>query len=176
MFVRIKEIKGKPYLYLVENKWTKGKVKQVVKKYIGRVFDFKKEKNNKNFFEFYSISNVNSYVRGKNKEDIVKDLVAHELFNHGFIAKGKNKWIFEKIVVDLSNLSVNIKKRETALKLNEGHLYSDGLKKIVAFKPGRDKEKSGLELAEMFANAGITVPQEVFIGLIMGKGFTQVIE
>ena len=37
MFVRAKTVKGKKYGYLVENTWKRGKVKQVVKKYLGRV-------------------------------------------------------------------------------------------------------------------------------------------
>jgi hypothetical protein len=37
MFIRAKSVKGKKYAYLVENIWKKGKVKQVVKKYIGKI-------------------------------------------------------------------------------------------------------------------------------------------
>lgn len=175
MFVRVKNIKGKPYLYLVENRWEKGKVKQAVKKYIGRIFELDKV-NTKNFYEFFSINNINVYVRSMTRDDIVKDLVALELYKHGFSEKTSGKWKRDRIVVDLNTASVKIKKRQTAIKLNEGYLYSDILKELIEFKPGRDKEESGRELAELFFNAGISVPEEVFVGLVMGKSFTQVRE
>ncbi|MBW3003221.1 hypothetical protein KY328_03740 [Candidatus Woesearchaeota archaeon] len=175
MFVRVKSIKGKPYLYLVENKWVKGKVRQAVKKYIGRVFDVKKV-HSKDFFEFFSVGNVNTYVRTRSRDDIVKDLVALELFNHGFVEKSEGKWRLDNVLVNLNDCSIKIKKREAALKLNEGYLHSEMLKELLEFKPGRDKEISGVELAEMFVSAGVAVPQEVFVGLIMGKGFTQEVE
>lgn len=175
MFVRVKDIKGKPYLYLVENKWCKGKVKQIVKKYIGRVFEPEKVKN-ENFFEFYNITNVNTYIRNKNNEEIIKDIVALELSNHGFTEKSKGKWKDDTVSVDLNSMSVRIKKRDTALKLNQGYFHEDVLKELANFKSGRDKELSGKELAEIFYSAGLTVPQEIFIGLVMGKGFTQVVE
>ncbi len=40
MFIRKKKIKGKEYAYLVENKYINGRVKQKVKRYLGKVFRF----------------------------------------------------------------------------------------------------------------------------------------
>lgn len=42
-FKRIKKINGNLYLYLVENTWVNGKVKQKTLKYCGRVDPYKKE-------------------------------------------------------------------------------------------------------------------------------------
>jgi len=170
MFARIKTIKGNPYLYLVENTWVKGKVRQKVKKYIGRVQEPSKVLD-LDFFEFFKIDNPNNYVKSKSREDVIKDISAFNLANYGFTESNKNKWKFSNVTVDLNNLSVKIKKRDTAIKLNDGFFYNEIIKDIIEFKPGRDKEKSGMELAELFVCAGLNIPQEIFVYLIMGKNF-----
>ena len=170
MFGRVKKIKGKPYLYIVENKWRKGKVRQVVKKYLGRVFELEKM-NNKDFFGFFSINKINDYLKAKSRAEIMKDLITLELFNHGFREKSKNKLKWGKITVDLGNRKIKIKKRNAVLKLNEGYLYEDIMKRLLEFSPKKNKEKSGMELAQDFADSGISVPQEIFVGLVMGKSF-----
>ena len=133
MFARVKTIKGNPYLYLVENNWVKGKVKQVVKKYLGRVFVPAKREDSEDvdFFEMHNVSDVGKYFKSHSREEIVRDVIRFELVKHNFEVKSKNRLAWENVIVDLKNFNVRIKKRDTALKLNEGYLYSEIIKEVT---------------------------------------------
>ena len=68
-FIRTKKIKGAEYAYIVENKWRKrrkNKVKQIMSKYLGRVFRFDRV-SVLDFFEFYKIEDINKYLIEKSK-------------------------------------------------------------------------------------------------------------
>ena len=68
VFIRLKNINGKQYAYLVENKWYKRKFKskskgprQKVSKYLGRVYNFEKVID-KDFLGFKEIDNMEDYL------------------------------------------------------------------------------------------------------------------
>lgn len=162
-FIRTKNIAGKEYAYLVENKWYKrrhkGKNKgprQKVSKYLGRVYRFNKEKD-LDFFSFKNINNLEQYLRNNsnNKNQIFRDLVEWELFRHGI-----NK---EEFTINFSNKKILNGKREVSLRINEGFLNSFTLGRL--FNP---KSGESYYLAKCFIEAGIEIPKEVFVGIFGG--------
>ena len=54
--------------------------------------------------------------------------------------------------------------RNVVAKINEGFLCGFTLKRILAFKKSEEIEEDSVELAKAFVEAGISVPQDVFIG------------
>ena len=162
-FIRTKNIAGKEYAYLVENKWYKrrhkGKNKgprQKVSKYLGRVYRFNKEKD-LDFFSFKNINNLEQYLRNNsnNKNQIFRDLVEWELFRHGI-----NK---EEFTINFSNKKILNGKREVSLRINEGFLNSCTLGRLFNLKSGES-----YYLAKCFIEAGIEIPKEVFVGVFGG--------
>ena len=164
-FIRTKNIAGKEYAYLVENKWYKrrhkGKNKgprQKVSKYLGRVYRFNKEKDI-DFFSFKNIDNLEQYLKNNsnNKNQIFRDLVEWELFRHGI-----NK---EEFTIDFSNKKIINKNnnKEVSLRMNEGFLNSFTLNRLFNLKAG-----DSYYLAKGFVGAGIDIPKEVFVG-VFGK-------
>ena len=161
-FIRTKKIKGAEYAYIVENKWKRKKTKQKSKKYLGRVYRFDRV-NMMDFYEFYDIADVKSYLKEKSKEDIVDDLLKLEMFNYGF-KENKGVWSREGCFFDLKRKKVyNEKGNSIALALNEGFLTSYALRKLISFKAYY--EEDGYDFAKMFIEAGIAVPKDVFVGV-----------
>jgi hypothetical protein len=164
-FIRTKKIKGGEYAYIVENKWRKrkkNKVRQKTNKYLGRVFRFDRA-SVVDFFEFYKIEDVNKYLEEKDKYEILYDLIKLELYNHGFDEKDgllKN----DRCCFDLNEKRVRSEKtKKIAIAMNEGFLTNYAIKKILKFE-AFDEEEDGYLLAKMFVEAGINIPQEVFVG------------
>lgn len=165
MFIRTKKVKDYEYAYIVANKWKKGKVKQKTKKYLGRVHRF--EKISKiDFFKFFNIRNIDSYLKNSSKYKIMKELIQLELHNHGFQKYG-DIWQNKQCYVDITNLRIfNNKGKNIALAFNEGFLTNHTLRQIMKIKP--QAEEDVYKLAKAFVEAGINIPKEVFIG-IYGK-------
>lgn len=164
-FIRTKKIKGKEYAYIVENKWRKrrkNKVKQIMSKYLGRVYRFDRA-GVVDFFEFYKIEDVNNYIDSKSKYDILYDLIRLELANHGF-EKDSEKLVKEECYFDLKEKRVRTaRSKKVAIAMNEGFLTNYAIKKILRFE-AFDEEEDGYLLAKMFVEAGINIPKEIFIG------------
>ena len=165
MFLRIKKINKIQYAYLVDNRWykrrTKGRGKgprQKVKKYLGRVYSFDKVED-KHFFDFKNIGNIEEYIKNNEKNDIIKDLVELELFKHK---------IGKEFLINFDDKKVLKGNKEVSLAINEGFLNSYTLARLLDFKFEHDAEKAGLDFAKYFVEAGIEVPKEVFVG-IFGK-------
>lgn len=155
MFFRIKKIKGKEYMYIVENSWNRKGSRQKVKGYIGRVYRFGL-KNNVGFSEYIN-QNIQDYIENNTKNKVMSDLVEWELFKFGI---DKNEF-----AIDLTNTILQKNRRNVALLLNEGFMCSRTLKNLLEFKAERDEEEDGYRFARCFVEAGIKVPQEVFVGL-----------
>ena len=155
-FFRIKKIKGKEYAYVVENEWHKKGSRQKVKGYLGRAYRFDL-KNNADFSGYFKIEDVPNYVESNNKSKIINDLVEWELFKFS-ISK-------EEFSIDLSNIKIQKNKRHVALLINDGFMCNLTLKNLLEFKPEGDEQADGYRLAKAFVEAGIEVPQEVFVGL-----------
>lgn len=168
-FVRIKKIKGKEYGYLVQNKWKRSKVnkgkktsKQKVKAYLGRAYKLDRVMD-KDFWQTID-SDPETYLKMATKDKILHDLIRFELMRHGFVNINE-KWIKEGVEVDINKKKIkNENKSKCVLKINEGHLCGYRMRKLFNYEAEGDVEESGLELAKLFIESGIDVPQEVFIG------------
>lgn len=163
VFFRIKKIKGKEYGYIVENEWKRKGSRQKVKGYIGRVYRLNL-KNDISFHEFMKIQNIEEYTNNNQKNKIISDLIEWEFLKHDI-----NK---EEFSMDLSNIKIQKNKKSVALMLNEGFMCSLTLKNLLEFRL-EDEQTDGYRLARAFVEAGIKVPQEVFIGLF-GKLYKSV--
>ena len=156
MFFRIKKIKGKEYAYAVENKWKKKGSRQKVKGYLGRVYRFNL-KNDINFLQFKKIENAEKYVIENDFKKIINDLIEWELFKQDI---GRNKF-----AIDLNGLKVRQNEKNAVLLINEGFMCNLTLNNIFEFRPEGDEANDGYKLARAFVEAGIKVPQDIFIGL-----------
>lgn len=159
-FIRTKKIDGKEYAYLVENRWYKRKHKgknkgprQRVNKYLGRVYSFNKTENI-DFFTFKEINNLEQYLKNNsnNKNQVFRDLTEWELFRHNI-----NK---EEFTIDFSNKIIMKGNKKVSLRMNEGFLNSFTLARLFNLKSG-----DSYYLAKCFIEAGIEIPQEVFVGV-----------
>ena len=158
-FFRIKKIKGKEYAYLVENEWNRKGSRQKVKGYIGRAYRFDL-KSNVDFWEFLKIEDVQDYIEKNNKNKIINDLLEWELFKFG-VSK-------DEFSIDLSNLKIQKNKKGVALFINDGFMCNLTLKNLLEFKAEGDEQNDGYRLARAFVEAGIKVPQDVFVS-VFGK-------
>jgi hypothetical protein len=145
-FIRIKKIKGYEYAYLVENIWRKRKkgARQKVRQFLGRIY----KPELKNDMEF---SKEEEYVKNNSFRQIVKDLIEYELLKHGV----------RDFFVDFDKGFVLRNNRKAALQINEGFLCNYTLKNLINFK--LEGEEAGYGLANVFVEAGIKVPQELFV-------------
>lgn len=167
MFIRTKRIKGNDYAYLVRNVWRKRPKsgergsRQKVSKYLGRIYRFEDIYHN-SFVEFYKIKDIkdfNKYIDNKSKKDIIKDLIKIGLINIGFKEQGR-LLVNDDLKFDIDNLTFSDK---AVIEMNEGFLCKDTVSKIINFKAG-DEEREGYNLANAFVEAGLKVPEEVFVG------------
>ena len=152
-FFRVKKIKGKEYAYIVENKWKKGRSRQKVKGYMGRVYRFNLV-NNVEFSQFKNIEDVQEYVKNNDKKKIINDMVEWELFKFGI----KENFLVNDAKVQKGNKNVDF-------FINDGFMCNYTLKNIIEFKSEGDEQSDGYRLARAFVEAGIKVPQEVFVGV-----------
>ena len=155
-FVRIKKIKGKEYAYIVENKWKSKSSRQKVKGYLGRVYRFEL-KNLIDFLQFVKTENAEKYVNENDASKIIKDLIEWEFFKFNVDR--------QKFSVDLTNKIIQIHNKNTVLLINEGFMCNLTLKNLLEFESKNNEEDNGYRLARSFVEAGIRVPQEIFVGL-----------
>ena len=155
-FLRIKKIKNKEYAYVVENSWKRKGSRQKVKGYLGRVHKFE-FKNNVGFPEYLNIVNLQSYIENNQKNRIVHDLMEWEFFKFGI---SKNDFD-----VNLEKCSISKNRKNAVLMINDGYLCSLTLKNLIEFKPEGEEQQDGYRFARAFVEAGIKVPQEIFVAL-----------
>ena len=154
-FFRIKKINGKEYGYIVDNKWEHKGSRQKVRAYLGRIHKLDL-KNNIEFFEFNKIKDTQQYITSNSPARIIRDLLEWEIFKFG-ISK-------EEFFIDFDSRKIKKSNRECALFVNEGFICGHTLKNLIEFKPeGNDSD--GYRLASAFVEAGIKVPQEIFVGI-----------
>ena len=156
MFFRIKKIKGKEYAYIVENEWKRKGSRQKVKGYLGRVYRFE-AKNNVDFLQFMKILSPESYISNNDSNNILKDLIEWELFKFDVSA--------QNFLIGLGNLKIQKNEKDVVLLINDGFMCSLTLKNLIGFKVSGDEQSDGYRLARAFVEAGIKVPQEIFVGL-----------
>ena len=155
-FFRLKKIKGKEYAYIVENEWHSKGRRQKVKDYIGRAYRFDTTKND-DFLAFMKIVDSEDYINQKDKKGIIKDLVKWELYKFGVDN--------QEFSIDLNNIKIQKKNKNAVLMINEGFMCELTLKNLLEFKAEGDEQLDGYRFARAFVEAGIKVPQEIFVGL-----------
>lgn len=155
VFFRIKKIKDKDYAYIVENHWKTNGSRQKVKGYIGRIYRFNLV-NNVDFLEYLKIENIQNYIENNDKNKIINDLIKWELFKFGISN--------QEFSIDLNNIKIQKNNKDVVFLINEGFMCSLTLKNLLKFKPS-DEQIDGYRLARAFVEAGIKVPQEIFVGL-----------
>ncbi|MBI2659240.1 hypothetical protein HYX05_04050 [Candidatus Woesearchaeota archaeon] len=163
-FFRIKKIKGKEYAYVVENEWKRKGSRQKVKGYLGRAYRLDL-KNNVDFLEFLKTENFQNYVESSEKNKIISDLIEWELYRFG-----ADKNIFS---INLNNKKIQKSNKDVVFLINDGFMCSFTLKNLLEFGIENDEQADGYRFARAFVEAGIKVPQEIFIGLF-GKLYKNV--
>lgn len=156
MFFRIKKIKGREYAYVVENEWGRKGSRQRVKGYLGRVYRLSLS-DNVDFLSFIKINALEDYISNNEKNKIINDLIEWELFRFDI-----NK---EEFLIDLNNKKIQKNKKNVVLLINDGFMCNLTLKNLLDFKTEGDEQTDGYRLARAFVEAGIKVPQEVFVGI-----------
>lgn len=156
MFVRVKKIKGKEYGYLVENQWQNSTAKQTVKEYLGRIHRQ----------ERVSEPEI-SIEEGQEFSEAVKAIVIDELKSYGFTSYhgSRHEYVKDELIVDLKEGKVYRKGKSVLLGIKQGHLCNHTLKQLLEFKPSERKDKTIYQLANSLVQAGIDVPQELFVAL-----------
>jgi hypothetical protein len=164
VYLRIKKIKGKEYAYLVKSKLRKSGPRQKVKAYLGRVYRLSKEKG----LDFWGSVNAEqeSYLRLASKEKMLHDLIRFELLKHGFVNDPgtSNIWVKGSIRINIEKRRIlNGTNSDCVLAINEGYLCGSKIKRLLNYERKNGVEESGYELAKLFVDSGIDIPQELFI-------------
>ncbi len=154
-FVRIKTVQRNKYAYLVENKWTNKGARQSCRKYIGRVFSLEK------------VSDCSERIdipKGNNKKELLEYILALTLKEHGFTQK-ESVFKHKSLIVDINKLEVMQKNgKPAAIALNEGILCTETLSRIITSEKS-EEETEGYSLAKCCVEAGLSVPEKLFIAL-----------
>lgn len=151
MFVRVKNIKGKKYAYLVENEWTPWGSRQRVAKYLGKMQPLTR-------YSEHTTTLPSGY------KESVTALVISELKNHGFVHEG-DVLKSEAISVHLGEKKVTLGAKNVALQLNEGFLCDHTLTQLLAFTPEERPDVTAKKLANTTLEAGLKLSQEQFLHL-----------
>lgn len=149
-----KSKKSYVYAYIAEIRRKKGKPKQKIVKYLGRVYIFPKKENKE------AIININGSL-----EDIFSSLIKTELQNHDF-KELKEKLVKEDIEIDLKHATIIHSQtgKKVCLKLNEGILCEETMKNLIEFNPPKQTMK---EISKYFARriveCGLNAPEGTLI-------------
>jgi hypothetical protein len=184
-YIRVKKIgkKGKnSYAYIVENRWKKrvGKgskkgARQKVKGYLGKVHEFSRV-GDREFMSHFNVKDVKAHFDEHGREKVIKDLVRLELINHGFLENG-DFYASGDLAVYISDKDFFIKNlreekdRKMVIGMNEGFLCKETFEKLLGFKGKGDPKEVGLSLGNALLEAGLRVPNEVFVEM-----FNRVVE
>jgi hypothetical protein len=167
MFIRIKKIKGLEYAYLVKSVWKDKTASQKVVSYLGKVYIL--SKTNTTSFETFCQQEKKD-IENADLKTIIKTLMEWTLWQHSFTKDPliQKKWLLEngKIVGDPEKLKITSGKKEITLKINEGYMNSFTIKELLNIQLSKKTEEqrhAATLLANAFVNAGIQVPQNIFI-------------
>jgi hypothetical protein len=162
-FVRAKTIKGQKYAYFVQNKWVKGKVKQVTKKYLGKIIFLEPEKDSEEII----------LDAKKTKKQLILDILRHTFYKYGFIDHTrKNAVLKGSLEVHLSSGSITDTGKNVVLQLNDRYVYPALLLSLLDFyQPEAEDERPGTRLAKVFSDAGIAITPDQFV-LLYKKIYT----
>jgi hypothetical protein len=178
-YIRVKKIgKKNRYAYLVENKWkkrvrkgSKKGARQKVKGYLGKVHEFSRI-GEREFLSHFNVKDIKIHFDENGIGKIVKDLVRVELMNHGFEETG-DFYANGDLAVYISNKDFFIKNlkeekdRKLVIGMNEGFLCKETFNKLINFKAKGDEKEVGLQLGNTLLEAGLKVPQEIFVEMFV---------
>lgn len=153
-FVRVKNIKGNPYAYLVENKWgTKGS-RQRVTAYLGHVITLHGVQSAP------APNMMGAYI------SCVDEVIAWQLIRLGFRNNGKTL-TKSSMSYDPATLSFTRKgfPARLVIKHHQGYLCTETLTRLKAFTPHGADEAAGIALARAVVDAGLDPPKEIFVAL-----------
>jgi hypothetical protein len=169
MYIRKKAIRNKKtgavyhYAYVVENRWRKKGARQKVKHYLGKVYSFPLAFP----IEFFAHCKVEEgkeeWLKALTAKQLIQKLVEWELARHKV----------EGIELDRELGTISKERKPASIEMGEGMLNSYTLKQLLFFVAEGDEEQDGYRLAKAFVEAGIQVPQEVFIAVfskVMERG------
>ena len=155
MFIRIKKIKGNEYAYLVRNKWTKQGPRQISKKYLGRVLELDRVKD-----EPYNDLSILS----KTRREVLREIYKNELSSFNFKETGSHTMKLGKLTARLGEFAVYEDDKERVIKNRDGYLASSYLQKILRYYPKRKSfEKDSIEFAKLIVNSGLSLDKEFFV-------------
>ncbi len=151
MFIRLKNIKGKNYAYLVSNSWTGKGARQKVAGYLGKVHKPEKA-GSKGLNEYMGIEDADAYFNSKSYQEIIDDLLKLELHNHKaddafFVAGHELKTLMGKSAV---------------MQANQGFICGQTIKPLKEYRADED---DGTLLANLVTAAGLNIEKEHFIML-----------
>lgn len=156
MFVRAKSVKGKRYAYFVVNEWKKGKVKQRVKKYLGKIFDAPPKSVD------ISVPEIDF---SRSSKECIRDIIAYEFLQRGFIRK-RETLINGDLKISFASSSITKEGKEVVLFINDHFLHRRLLDDVQDFfQPESQEETPGKRLAQAFSDAGIPIAKEWFVQL-----------
>jgi hypothetical protein len=154
-FVRVKKIKGTAYGYLVENTWTSKGSRQKVKAYLGRIITPAK-----------TAELPAPDLSALSFSDSIKAVAKWTLLSHGFQEGAQSMLMHGTVLADLQDCKVINKTNPAVIAMHEGFLCQHTLQDAVGFIPsGNTEETVGKELANVLLEAGLSVPNEVFVQL-----------
>ena len=137
MFIRAKSVKGKKYAYLVENIWKKGKVKQVVKKYVGKIIPLSESSEYADPVIDFSLP----------LKQVLQKIIAAEFLSRGFIQGRGEVYKYEDIALNLTKGTIKQAEKSVVLFLNGRYLYPKLLRELLDFfAPESDDEVKGKNL------------------------------
>lgn len=153
-FVRIKQIKGHPYAYLVENFWTGESSRQKVSQYLGKVM------------EFPCVSSAPAPNMNGSYTECLDELIIWQFTRMGFTRKG-NVLSKGKTSFDVSRRGFFRKDKQVnvVIKNGEGFICAPTIKELYEFQAHGEDSQIGLALAKAIVNSGIEVPKELFVAL-----------
>jgi len=151
MFVRVKNIKGKKYAYLVENEWTPWGSRQRVAKYLGKAHPLTRYQDERSQLPL-------------GYPETIRALVAQELKNHGFLHEN-DTLRSDAISIHLTQRTVKQGTKNATLQLNEGFLCDHTLTQLFAFEPADRPDITAKKLANTVLEAGLKLTEEDFVHL-----------
>jgi hypothetical protein len=151
-FIRIKNISGNQYAYLVENIQTNKGSRQKVKKYLGKVHKLEEQYFKENPIDF----------------NTKKSFITSLALRHIPFKKKENKYHYKNLVfcpkkLEIFQLTKKKTKKEAIIKTNEGYLSTHTLQNILEFKKTTNIQKDAYILAKHFIQAGLNISKEEFI-------------
>src|SRR3989344_6508099 len=144
MFVRVKNIKGRKYAYLVKNEWTPWGSRQRVTKYLGKLVLLERTKND-------------AHELPNGFKETVLAAAEQELKNHGVTE--------EKIAVNLTQGKIEQEGKKIVLGMNEGYLCDHTLAQLLAYTPEENPSENANKLANLAVAAGLKLTNEQFTHL-----------